>query len=835
MNRKLFFPAVYLEETDQNGMARACAAIRVTSFLSPLLRGQEQRDDIDRTLHSRYLALLDGIAGWPENVNLALNIFTRPDLEYPLGGRLETALVITVTGRNGKMAIAETLGRHAALMSLAANLLPEVELAAITDEAELRTALRPFTPVTVRRIGRRYDDLVVAMPESGSGDDETGTIGFLAPAATAPRTTTEPESIPYLLPWSADTERREGLALLSEALLANPSPLWLQVRLRTTRSVAGAVDRIRTALHRCEKLLAIPGSSTLLTVQARALREVLTERLQQLNGNLFAAGIHLCSTAEMDEALVHSVAAVVTPRLSTPEESPIPLFGGFTISSISGQQFFAPDNAIEAEPFTTAEMAIIFRLPHPMQPGIPGLPLREYRTLLAAPELLRRSDGRHILVGDNLHQGLRNGIRLEPDERMHHCCILGQTGTGKSTLLANMIIQDIKADRGLCLIDPHGDLVAEVLRRYPGRRKDDLVLLDLTTAGHVLPFNLLAWREPAERDLIIDQFYTWFDREYDMRTTGGPMFELYFRSFLRTLMGDRPRRDFVPTMGDFFLMFSEPPFRRYCRRDIEDEAVLAIMDQAEEAGGDISMRNMAPYITSKLNRFVLDRNLRRMTGLEEMAIDCSEIMDHGKVMLVNLGRGQYGETLTSLLASQIVTRFKAAAMKRGSVPSEQRRDFFLYVDEFQHIASTDFVSLLSEARKYRMGLVLANQYAGQLETNGVSGRPSLLEAILGNVGAMIFFRLGIHDAELLEPLFSPDLTRHDLVNLPVGSCYARLRKDNDKPRTVSLRIRYRPTRHRPAHVADLVESSGRRYTIPAKEADKRIRHRAKRMRRLWQQ
>jgi len=231
---------------------------------------------------------------------------------------------------------------------------------------------------------------------------------------------------------------------------------------------------------------------------------------------------------------------------------------------------------------------------------------------------------------------------------------------------------------------------------------------------------------------------------------------------------------------------------------------------------------MAPYVASKLNRFVLDKGLQLMTGQEAMSLDFQDVMNSGKVMLVNLGRGRFGDTISGLLASQIVGRFQNAAMKRIEMKPDERREFFLIIDEFQNCATEPFIAMLAEARKFKMGLVLANQYADQLERRKTESGDSVLKAVLGNVGTTVCFRLGVNDAKTMGDVFYPTFTSEDLVNLPLGNCYINLKTSRSNPTSFSLETTYIESEERSSHVARLRELSNRKYTIPVETARKNL-------------
>jgi hypothetical protein len=281
---------------------------------------------------------------------------------------------------------------------------------------------------------------------------------------------------------------------------------------------------------------------------------------------------------------------------------------------------------------------------------------------------------------------------------------------------------------GLAAVDPHGDLVEGVLAKIPKHRLDDVIVFDLMDRERPLGFNILQWDTVEERDLMIDELYLTIDRMYDMKSTGGPIFEEYFRGALKLLMGDKPRQGFVPTLLDFVTCFLSREFRKWLSKSITDPQVKDFSEEIERAGGDARLDNVTPYINSKLNRFVNDTTLQLIIGQERTAFDFEDIINSGKILLVKLGKGRFGPVTRALITNQLVSRFKLAAMKRGEMEYDQRRHFMLYVDEAGSLPSENFMELLAEARKYRLGLVLGTPYTGQLSQS--STRTSFPSALI---------------------------------------------------------------------------------------------------------
>lgn len=368
-------------------------------------------------------------------------------------------------------------------------------------------------------------------------------------------------------------------------------------------------------------------------------------------------------------------------------------------------------------------------------------------------------------------------VRFNRPDRSRHSYIIGATGTGKSTLLYNMVRQDIENDEGVVLIDPHGDLYKQVLISVPKRRTKDVVLIDPCDFDYTVGINFLECNDfyrPVQMNFIVNEMIKIFDRLYDLRQTGGPLFEQYMRNALLLIMDDEFGG---ATLMDLPMVFEDSEYRRFLKDKCKDPFVESFWTkQAEEAGGDASLRNIAPYITSKLNQFTTNALLRPIIGQSKSTINFRDAIDEGKIILVNLSKGLLGELDTQLLGMLIIGKIFSSAMGRVSLSPEKRRPVFLYVDEFQNFTTDTIAHLLSEARKFGICLTLANQNLSQLLTN--SGRQNILDAVLGNVGTILSFRLGAMDAEKMQVYTKPEIQAQDLQELPDFHASGRLLNKN---------------------------------------------------------
>jgi energy-coupling factor transporter ATP-binding protein EcfA2 len=356
----------------------------------------------------------------------------------------------------------------------------------------------------------------------------------------------------------------------------------------------------------------------------------------------------------------------------------------------------------------------------------------------------------------------RRTFGIKRADRRAHMYVIGKTGTGKSTLLETLISQDITHGEGVALIDPHGDLAERVLRHIPRERKGDLLYFD-PNAPEPLSFNPLEYLPPARRPLaaagLLDAFKKiWAD-------SWGPRLEHILRNALLALL-DQPDA----TLGDVLRMLADSSFRRHVASRVQNPHVRSFwLEEYEGYPARFRAEAIAP-IQNKVGAFVSNPILHRVVGRASGSFDVRQIMDEGKILIVNLAKGKIGEDAAALLGAMLVSKISLAALSRADVPEDARRDFYHYLDEFQNYTTLSFASMLSELRKYRVNLILAHQYLAQLDI-------LIKSAILGNAGTIISFRLGMEDAEILAKEFYPIFAPVDLVSLPNHQIYLRLMVD----------------------------------------------------------
>lgn len=429
---------------------------------------------------------------------------------------------------------------------------------------------------------------------------------------------------------------------------------------------------------------------------------------------------------------------------------------------------------------STEEIASIFHLPISTTetPKIKWL-----KAGVAAPPVNIPHEG--ILLGYNDYRGSKVDIRITDSDRRRHMYVIGQTGVGKSVFLQEMAKKDAINGKGFCFIDPHGDAIEDILMSIPKERAEDVIVFDPSDVDRPFGLNLLEYdpKHPEQKTFVINEMIGIFDQLYDLKATGGPMFEQYMRNAMLLIM-EHPESG--STLMEISKVLADADFRRMKLSHCTNPIVIDFWTkEAEKAGGEAALANMVPYITSKLTTFTSNDMMRPIIAQQKSTINFRQLMDEGKILLVNLSKGRLGEINARLLGMVVVGKILMAALSRVDTPEDERRDFYVYLDEFQNVTTNSIAQILSEARKYRLILTLAHQFIGQLK-EGIS------KAVFGNVGSLVAFRVGPEDAEFLEKQFTPVFTARDLVNVDNRNCFVRLLMNNELTKPFNMKT-YAPT------------------------------------------
>ncbi len=385
-----------------------------------------------------------------------------------------------------------------------------------------------------------------------------------------------------------------------------------------------------------------------------------------------------------------------------------------------------------------------------------------------------------IILGRNIYRGQETIIRMKDADRRRHVYIIGMTGVGKSVLMENMIRQDIEAGRGVCVVDPHGSLAESVLAFIPESRAEDVVYFNPADIERPIGLNILEANTPEEMDFVTQEMVSIFYKLVTDPAMIGPMFEHNMRNAMLTLMADK---EHPGTIAEIPRMFTDEEFQRYKLKYVTDPMVRAFWEKEMAKTSDYHKSEMLGYLISKVGRFVENEMIRNIIGQGYSGFNFREIMDKQKILIINLSKGQVGEVNSNLLGLIAVSKLQMAALARANMPEKERKDFYLYIDEFQNYVTDSIATILAEARKYKLNLIMAHQYIGQLVNNNDT---SIRDAVFGNAGTMIAFRVGVEDAETMAKQFAPVFAEYDVINIEKYNAYVRLLIDNTAARPFNM-------------------------------------------------
>lgn len=447
----------------------------------------------------------------------------------------------------------------------------------------------------------------------------------------------------------------------------------------------------------------------------------------------------------------------------------------------------------------TEEMASLWHLPlHSTEsPNIKWLTGRQ-----APPPTNMPTEG--LLLGHVDYRGLDREVRLKEADRRRHLYVIGKSGSGKSVTIANLAIQDIKEGKGVAIVDPHGDLVEAVLEHIPKERAEDVIIFDPSDTARPIGLNMLEAKTEDQKDFAVQEMISIFYKLFPPEMIG-PMFEHNMRNVMLTLMADIEDSG---TVIDIPRMFTDDDFVKQYLEKLKDPVVRAFWEKEMAKTSDFHKSEMLGYLISKMGRFVENEMMRNIMGQQKSGFQFREVMDNQKILLVNLAKGRTGEVNAKLLGLIVVAKLQMAAMGRADMEEDLRKDFYLYIDEFQNFVTDSISTILSEARKYKLDLIIAHQYMGQLTDD--KGKSDIKDAVLGNVGTMMVGRIGPEDSEILAKEFAPTFGSYDLLNTPQYSFYAKMLIDNQASKPFLMKA-YPPERGNRELAAAIKELSRLKY------------------------
>lgn len=464
---------------------------------------------------------------------------------------------------------------------------------------------------------------------------------------------------------------------------------------------------------------------------------------------------------------------------------------------------------------STEEMAGFWHLPLSATetPHINWLGARK-----APPPLNMPREG--VVLGRTVYRGVETIVRLKRSDRRRHLYTVGKSGGGKSVFIQNLAVQDIQAGEGVCVIDPHGDFVEYVLQHVPKSRVDDVIYFNPSDIDRPIGLNMLEAKTEEQKDFVTQEMVSIFYKLVTDPSMIGPMFEHNMRNVMLTLMADTENPG---SIAEIPRMFTDDAFVAKWKKKLRDPVVLAFWDKEMAKTSDFHKSEMLGYLISKVGRFVENQMMRNIIGQTHSGFNFREVMDQRKILLVNLAKGLVGEINSNLLGLIIVSKLQMTALERAALPEEQRHDFYLYIDEFQNFITESIATILSEARKYRLNLIMAHQYLKQLEDN--KGKTTVRDAVLGNAGTIAAFRIGPEDAEILQKEFAPVFGAYDLLNVEQYTAYIKLLIDNTAARPFNM-MTYGPQPGNKELAAAIKELSRLKYGRPREIVDAEIMERA---------
>lgn len=465
-------------------------------------------------------------------------------------------------------------------------------------------------------------------------------------------------------------------------------------------------------------------------------------------------------------------------------------------------------------PLSLTELATLIHFPAEGASSAPQFKQSHSNTAAAPTDM--PTEG--TLLGVNKHRGLEKEIYITEKDRMRHFYVIGQTGTGKSVFLQNMIVQDIQAGAGVCMIDPHGTDIQDVMGAIPAEREKDVIYFDPSHLDRSIGLNMMEFDpdKPEQKTFVVNELLSIFKKLYGANPESmGPMFEQYFRNAALLVMEDPESGN---TLMDIGRVMSDARFRRSKLERATNPTVVSFWREiATQAGGEASLENVVPYIVSKIDPLTANDYIRPIIGQQHSAFNFREIMDERKILLVNLSKGRLGEINANLIGMIFVGKILMAALSRVDNPTKDFAPFFLHIDEFQNISTPSIAAILSEARKYKLGLTVAHQFIAQLD-------PVIKDAVFGNVGSMAAFRVGNDDAQALESQFAPVFSANDIMNTPNYNAVMRMLAHGTPTPAFSVAALPPPVSDS-SRAGQLIHDSYQKYGKPRNEIEAEIAQR----------
>ncbi len=794
---------------------------------------RHQSDEWQRQNFIRQMDLINALHHCEENRAIALRYIFRPDEDNFLASQVEAVLVGKLVENDEPAARKAATVYCQELVALLGGAMPDSIWNVVSDPQEFLSVRLPFgdaQDVHVAEIRRREEDLNL---------DKVGTHPSLGRRQPEQPPTWKAKEVVYMV--KGFKPRLRSLEGLFHFLRLMSQPLVWQISLSPTCLTEQEEKAQLQEVAKCERYLGEGGKNYQRQRASRVLGE-LVEQASRLEDAPFLLDICIASTCPLPRSMSERIGVEITAPVSGDDGGA----GGYDVVSPSndkeweaarnnlwniafhswGKSYAPPDLQRLRRMVDATEAAAAFRLPYMPPRGLPGLTSQNARVLPLPREmalLSNKQDEKPLLfLGNNHYMGSITPVLMHEHDRLQHMYVMGQTGTGKSTFLKNMILSDMQANHGVIVVDPHGDLFTELLDIVPRARWKDVVIFDPTDTDYPVGLNMLNARDDTQRHFVVREMKAIMERlladQYGgySKEFAGPVF---FQHMQMNMLLAMSNPDDPGTLLEFHQIFrSEDYWKRWLPLRWKDpmlenwvENILPVTDYTNIEENT----SMGGYVGSKFDDFVFDPMLRNIFG-QKTSLDLDAVLNDGKILLVNLAKGDLTEANARFLGMTLMAKIQAAAMARRAISVEKRRPCYLYVDEFQNLATSNFSVMLSEARKFGLGLILTNQFITQIKDK------QIVEAIFGNVGTLACFRAGREDAEMLESRFLPHFDAHDLSNQPNWNASVRTLHQGQTvaPFTLQTVLRQKVDKVRTAEI--LRELSRKQYGTPKHEVEQVI-------------
>ncbi len=819
----------------------SCPSVRLISSLY-----DHEQDIQTKKYFQEQIDFINALYSNRSDLSYALRIISKPNPDSFLAGQIQICLLGKIQAAERTNAIGQSEQALQELLCLLGAFRPDYYWHPIADRESFMQFWRPFDleSAEIAEIRRREDFIPF---------DTLKTQPWLGRKQTNARVKDNSDQIYFVHNFSPNPG---NFLRFLRLLLLHKNPVMLQVTLQPTRLTEAEETRMMASLAKCEQLILkffkeeLPNNLVSEYNQfAKDVLQLISAQCIRLQDAPFLMTIAVASPDTIPGSLLEALGVEITAPISEEVgkqhfDSRIGLnIGGYDVCLPAskkdkawldcknwGPSLSPPALRRLRKMLDANEAACAFRFPFATTEGVPGMEITTLRMRPAPNEIAllnQREDKKDLTcIGENIFISARQKVYITDQDRQQHLYLIGQTGTGKTTLMKSMIYNDICSGKGLCVIDPHGDLYEELLGCIPEERLEDVVLLDPTDTDFPVGLNLLQCKNEEQRYFIVREVKAIMEKlledqyRHEASSYAGPLFYQHMQMNMLLAMSDS---DNPGTLLEFYEIFQqEDYYKRWlplkCKdrrlQNWVDNILSTISYNPTHPSGEVSI---GTWVSSKFEDFLFDPKLRLIFGQKDSSIDLSEIMESGKILLVNLAKGELSEANARFLGMVLMAKIQSAAMERVQLPKEKRKMFYLYVDEFQALSTINFMLLLSEARKFGISIVLANQFISQIKDERI------IQSIFGNVGTIISFRLGHEDASHhMQKQFLPYFDEFDLITLPNWYACVKASVQGQVVHPFLIRTLLTDIQSDPSIKARVIEASRRKYGRPRSQVENEI-------------